>query len=320
MVDHGGVMGAPTWIGASIAARRTSALEVFHPDLRRAARFLPRGSVRPHTLRTYRGLDRIVPSRCDGVESITSTASVRLHRPTTTTVPTAALLWIHGGGLLFGSAKQDDEICRRIASRLGVLVASVDYRLAPEHPFPAALDDCYDAMRWLSKQPGIERVAIGGASAGGGVAAAVALQARDGGDVMPAFQLLAYPMLDDRTALRTDVDAMPVRLWDNISNRFGWTSYLGRPPGADGVSGLAAPARAGDLAGLPPAWIGVGTQDLFHDEDLSYADRLRAAGVACSLEVVDGGFHGFDAVVPKAPVSKRFTVAAIAALGDALGA
>ena len=145
------------------------------------------------------------------------------------------------------------------------------------------------------------RVAIGGASAGGGLAAALALLARDRGEIDLAAQLLVYPMLDDRTVERTDLDHPGHRLWNQSSNRFGWRAYLG-----DADPDVAVPARRADLSGLPPAWIGVGTFDLFHDEDLAYAERLRVAGVPCEVLVVDGAFHGFDGIAPKADVSKSF--------------
>jgi acetyl esterase/lipase len=187
-------------------------------------------------------------------------------------------------------------------------VAAVDYRLAPKHPYPTPLEDCYTALGWLAEQPGIDpsRIAIGGASAGGGLAAGLAQLARDRDGVKPAFQLLVYPMLDDRTALRTDIDERGFRLWNNRANAFGWRCYTGREPGTDPVDVYAVPGRNDDLSGLAPAWIGVGTQDLFHDEDIAYAERLRAAGVACDVEIVPGAFHGFDAVAPKAPVAIAF--------------
>lgn len=239
------------------------------------------------------------------VLTLTSGVGVRLYRPVWVTEPTAALLWIHGGGYVFGSAKQDDTLCLRFSESLGITVASVDYRLAPEHPYPAPLEDCYAALTWLAALPSVDanRVAIGGASAGGGLAAALALLARDRGAdpdaVSPVFQLLVYPMLDDRSS---SSPANPNhRLWDPRANEFGWTSYLG---GADPA--VAVPARRADLSGLPPAWIGVGTHDLFHDEDLEYARRLVEAGVPCQVEVIPGAFHGFDLVAAKLPVSRQF--------------
>ncbi|MFO0624340.1 MAG: alpha/beta hydrolase fold domain-containing protein [Polyangiales bacterium] len=153
-------------------------------------------------------------------------------------------------------------------------------------------------------------------SAGGGLAAALVLRAHDRALPAPALQLLVYPMLDDRTALR-DHDDRDFRLWDDVSNRFGWRAYLGRAPGHDDVPDHAAPARRRDLAGLAPAWIGVGTADLFHDEDLAYAARLREAGVDVSLEVVPGAFHAFDVVAPRAAVSRAFFEAQISALAQA---
>jgi acetyl esterase/lipase len=248
---------------------------------------------------------------------------VRVHRPGSraTDRRQPALLWIHGGGYVMGTAAQDDRICRRFADRLGIVVAAVDYRLAPDHPFPVPLHDCYDALTWLAHQPEVDptRVAVGGASAGGGLAAALTLLARERGQVDLCFQLLAYPMLDDRTSLRRDFDERSLRLWSVNANRFGWQSYLGRTPGSTEVSPLAAPSRSDDLRGLPPAWIGVGTCDLFCEEDIAYAGRLRKAGVPCELDIVSGAFHGFDLVLPKAGVSQAFRSAQTAALAVALG-
>lgn len=247
--------------------------------------------------------------------------SLRWHRAKETAEPQPTLLWIHGGGYLMGSARQDDAICRQLAAEAGVSVAAVEYRLAPEHRFPVPLHDCYDALAWVARQPGVDegRLAVGGASAGGGLAAALALLVRERGELQLAHQLLAYPMLDDRTALRGDVDNSRLRLWNNESNRFGWHSYTGLPPGSSDVGALAAPGRCEDLSGLPPAWIGVGTMDLFYEEDVDYAHRLRAAGVDCELMVVDGAFHGFDAVRPKAGVSRQFRSSQVKALQAALG-
>ena len=163
-----------------------------------------------------------------------------------------------------------------------------------------------------------ERIAVGGNSAGGGLAAGLALLAHDRREVPVRFQLLVYPMLDDRTVTRADVDASALRVWSVESNRYGWTSYLGQAPGGDAVSPYAAPARRGELVGLPPAWIGVGTLDLFHDEDVAYAGKLEAAGVACALTVIPGAYHGFDVMAPKARVSRAFRDAQLQALRVAL--
>jgi acetyl esterase/lipase len=174
---------------------------------------------------------------------------------------------------------------------------------------------------WLAARTDVDRrrIAIGGASAGGGLAAALALLACDRREIRPALQLLTYPMLDDRTALRANIDERHVRLWNNKANRFAWKSYLGTTPGSAAVSDLAAPARRKDLTGLPPAWIGVGTLDLFYDEDLEYARRLRDAGIECDLESVPGAFHGFDSVRPNTKITQAFRTRRLRALAHGIG-
>jgi acetyl esterase/lipase len=195
----------------------------------------------------------------------------------------------------------DEATCADFARRLGIMVLSVDYRFAPEHQYPTPLEDCYAALGWLHSQPGVDhdRIAVGGASAGGGLAAAVAQLALDRGRFPVAFQLLTYPMLDDRSAVRT---ARPSdrdhRLWNRASNRVGWSAYLGTAPGSPGLTSPAVPSRREDLAGLAPTWIGVGSADLFHDEGVAYAARLEAARVRCQLCVVPGAFHGLTSSPP----------------------
>lgn len=309
------------WRAADRVAGNTGPMgsSVFHPDLRRAARFIPRQGVGPRALPVIRALTglqgRRTPADVEVLE-LPAGASVRVFRPPRPSAdPGPALLWIHGGGYVIGTAAQDDRLCRRFAADLGATIASVDYRLAPEHPYPAALDDCWAALLRLAGLPGVDpaRIAIGGASAGGGLAAALAQWAADRGDVTPVLQLLVYPMLDDRSsALPRNRD---YRLWTARSNRFGWDAYLG---GADPQS--VVPARRADLKGLAPAWIGVGTLDLFHDEDLAYAQRLRQAGVPCAVETVPGAFHGFDLLLPKAGVSQSFFASQCASLRDAFTA
>jgi acetyl esterase/lipase len=294
----------------------------FHPELERIARFIPRTLVTPYTLPLLRGGDRLMTRRMTrraaaDVEVLTlgSGVGVRLHRPPGVTGTGPGLLWIHGGGYLIGTAAQDDVVCRRFARKLGVTVAAVDYRLAPEHPYPIPLEDCYSGLIWLAGLPAVDpaRVAIGGASAGGGLAAALALLARDRGEIDVAAQVLVYPMLDDRSATAEGLDDPNHRLWTQSANRYGWSSYLG-----DADPNVAVPARRDDLEGLPPAWLGVGTFDLFHDEDLAYAEALQAAGVPCEVEVVQGAFHGFDGVAAKAPVSQSFQRSQIEFLRGAL--
>lgn len=294
----------------------------FHPDLRGVAPWLPRAMVGPRTLGPVRWLTGLADRASTGTVTVEplGAVSVRVHRPVGLDGPRPALLWIHGGGYVLGTAAQDDRLCRHFAQQLGLVVAAVSYRLAPEHRFPQPLYDCHDALSWLAAQPFVDpaRLAVGGASAGGGLAAAVALLARERGEVALSLQLLAYPMLDDRTAIRTDIDERRFRLWNNKANRFGWASYTGHAPGSSEISGLAAPARCTDLAGLPPAWIGVGTLDLFYEEDRVYADRLRDAGVDCRLEVVSGAFHGFDSIRPDTAVARQFWAAQVATLRGTL--
>lgn len=296
-----------------------------HPDLRWAARVLPRRLVRRRSLPVLRLADRLARNRARrGVEitDLPGGAAVRVHRPGVRDRAVPGVLWLHGGGQLFGTAAQDDAVCRHLADRLGAVVVAVDYRLAPEHPWPAGLDDAYEALEWVAGLPEVDaaRLVVAGASAGGGMAASVALRARDREHPALAAQLLVYPMLDDRTdgsdpAHFPGRDPAVLRVWDAAANRFGWSAYLAGAGEADPEA--AVPARAASLAGLPPTWIGVGTHDLFHGEDLAYAARLTAAGVPCQLEVVPGAFHGFDRL-PTA-VGRDFTESGCAFLEGVLG-
>ena len=287
-----------------------------NPELRSVARFVPRKLIYGSTVPVLRKLTALMRPSADGVEALTLPSGVgaRLHRPTGVSSPTPALLWIHGGGYVIGTAAQDDALCRRFADTLGMTVAAVDYRLAPEHPYPAPLEDCYAALLWLAGLPAVDpaRIAIGGASAGGGLAAALALLARDRAEVKPVLQVLVYPMLDDRS-VHTHLDDPGHRLWNATSNRFGWRAYLG-----DADPKVAVPARRTDLSGLPPAWLGVGTLDLFHDEDITYAEQLQAAGVPCEVHLVPGAFHGFDGIAPQASISQTFFDSQCARLRNAI--
>lgn len=236
--------------------------------------------------------------------------------------PGGALLWMHGGGLVMGTPEQGDQLCSRFAAELGIVVISVDYRLAPEHPFPAALDDCFAALQWLHRGAdamGIDpaKTAVGGDSAGGGLAACLAQLSHDRGGPPICFQLLQYPMLDDRTALLTDQQAI---IWTNTSNRYSWAAYLGHPVTEIEPRPYAAAARRDDLHGLPPAWIGVGDIDLFHDECVEYCTRLRVANVPCELHVVPGMYHAAEQVARDAPTMQDFLARMVTALGAAVSA
>ncbi|MCU1413091.1 MAG: alpha/beta hydrolase [Microbacteriaceae bacterium] len=293
--------------------------EKLHPEMR-AARFIPRI---PITSKFWRVLPQGAPKVgpvpddlvIDDVEAPgldgNPPVKLRIYRPKNLKPGSPGMFWMNGGGFVGGTLEQDDRTNREFARQLGITVVAVRYRVAPEHPSPAALDDAYAGLLWMSrsaKERGIDptRIAIAGASAGGGLAAALVLRAHDLGEVTVAFQLLVYPMLDDRTVIRTDHDTRGARVWQAQDNRYGWTSYLGVEPGSDGVSPYAAPARRENLSGLPPAWIGVGTLDVFHDEDVEYARRLTEAGVSCELVIVPGAFHGFDVLFRKKPVGKAF--------------
>ena len=218
-----------------------------------------------------------------------------------------AYLHIHGGGYVIGNPEINDGSNRTIAAELDCVVVSVDYRLAPETRFPGALEDCYAALTWLHAQAealGVDRsrIAVGGESAGGGHAAALALLARRRGAVPICFQLLDSPMLDDHTGSSSDPHPYCGEfVWTAASNRFGWRSLLGMEPGTDAVPPDAAPARAADLTGLPPTFIIVGALDLFLEENLEYARRLVRAGVPTELHVIPGGFHGFSVAGGEAP-------------------
>jgi acetyl esterase/lipase len=230
----------------------------------------------------------------------TPAVPVRIHRPVGRPGKLPAIVTIHGGGLVFGSYDMDSPLLDRWCSAFGVVGVSVAYRLAPENPYPAALEDCYGALGWAyrhSEDLGIDRAKIGlfGISAGGGLAAALALLARDRAEVPLAFQILDTPMLDDRQ-MTESIQAEDLYIWTKEWNLFGWKSYLGSLHGSHDVPPYAAPARAEDLTGLPPAIVTVGSIDGFRDEDVDYAVGLNRAGVPCELHVFDGLPHGYGLV------------------------
>ena len=225
---------------------------------------------------------------------------VLTYEPTRIRQTMPAYLHIHGGGYVLGTADSAEFANRELAATLSCFIVSVDYRLAPETRAPGQVEDCYAVLKWLhgaATELRIDpsRIAVGGESAGGGLAAALALLARDRGEIPICFQNLVYPMLDDRTAALVKTNPHTGRhLWTHESNRFGWTALLGGAPGAVGVSPYAAAARAIDLRGLPPVLITVGALDLFLEEDIDYATRLMQAGVPTELHVYPGAYHGFD--------------------------
>jgi acetyl esterase/lipase len=249
--------------------------------------------------------------------------AVRIYRPEKRQEQLPALLWVHGGGYMFGNIEGEDSLARQFALAGDCVVVSVDYRLAPENPYPAPLEDCYASLKWLSDQAAElkvdrSRIAIGGASAGGGLASGLALLTRDRGEVTAKFQLLVYPMMDDcNVAPASDVLPETI-LWTRAANLKGWHSYLGCEPGKKGISCYAAASRATRLEGLPPAYIAVGDLDLFAQEDVEYARRLIAAGVPAELHVYPGACHAFDMMAPGADISRRFVADIYRALKKAL--
>jgi acetyl esterase/lipase len=235
--------------------------------------------------------------------------SVRLYRPKGAAGPVPGILLIHGGGFIIGSVEAEHAGAAMTAIATGAVVASVEYRLAPEHPYPAGLHDCYSALKYVAEhggELGIDpaRIALSGASAGGGLAAGTALLARDLGGPPICFQMLHIPELDDRLetpSMRRFVDS-PV--WNQPLAVQSWHAYLGDLADADDVPSYAAPARAGDLTGLPPAYISTAENDPLRDEGMTYAMRLLQAGVSVELHQFPGTFHG-SALVTTAAVSKR---------------
>jgi len=279
-------------------------LDLVDPELRRGVRRIPRMPIHRSWGRlVVRALIRRRPlgKPVEGVDIsvLDQGPGLRLYVPAGGGSG-AALLWVHGGGYVIGDAVQDDAFCSATARDLGIVVVSTNYRLAPEHRFPAALDDAFAAWQWLRQSAaslGVDqhRIAVGGASAGAGLAACLVQRLHDTGGAQPYAQWLFSPMLDDRTAGRRELDQARHRVWNNAANRIGWAAYLGTDPGGPHAPDYAVAARRGELTALPPAWISVGDIDLFADEDRDYARRLRDAGVDCTFDVIPGAPHGFEA-------------------------
>ncbi|MDP4095236.1 alpha/beta hydrolase [Paenibacillus sp. P96] len=234
-----------------------------------------------------------------------------------------AVLWMHGGGFVFGLSPVDDGLCETLVKTADCVVVSVDYRLAPEHPYPAAIEDCYEALLWMSEASeelniDLSRLAIAGQSAGGGLTAALSLMARDKGGPAIAFQMPLYPMIDDRHTTPSSYEiADEVPVWNRSHSLAAWNLYLGEHATGD-ISPYAAPARAQNLAGLPPTYTCVGQLDPFRDETIEYVTRLAQAGVNVEFHLYPGCFHGFDVMVPTAEVSERARNGYINALAEAL--
>jgi acetyl esterase/lipase len=258
--------------------------------------------------------DRTVPG-LDGDPDIT----VRVYRPVEHTSPSAGLYYIHGGGMVLGNIEGEHQTALLLCETLGCVLVSVEYRLAPEHPHPAPVRDCYAGLVWMADHAdelGIDpnRLAIYGGSAGGGLALGTSLMARDRGGPRLCFQMPIYPMIDDRNETPSSHEITDLGIWDRAGNIEAWSWYLG-----DGEpDAYAAPARATDLSGLPPTFIDVGELDLFRDEDIEFALRLLQAGVPTELHVHPGVFHASEGFAPDAAVSQRIWALRLDALQRAL--
>lgn len=325
----------------SITDETATSQHLVDPDLLRFAETYPDLNLGPETLPLVRAGIEARPQTGPDLAELFPTVMVTERRipgldgdpdvrvlhyePREPTAPTAALVWMHSGGFVLGSADQDEKLCRQIVHATGAAVVAVDYRLAPETPAPGPVHDSYAALRWVYEHAdtvGIDptRIAIGGASAGGGLAASLAILARDLGEVPVVFQLLIYPMLDDRTAsTSTPHPYAGDFVWTPSDNRFGWSSYLGREPGVGDVSPYSAAARVESVVALPPTFLAVGALDLFLEEGVAYATRLIRGGIPTELHVHPGAFHGFDQVAT-ARATKAHLVNVVDALRRAWGA
>ncbi|MDT0569104.1 alpha/beta hydrolase fold domain-containing protein [Streptomyces sp. DSM 3412] len=232
--------------------------------------------------------------------------SLLVCRPTSVPGPRPIVYFTHPGGMIVGTNRLGLPL--DWAEELGLVVVSVEYRLAPEHPHPAPVEDCYAGLLWTSAHAeeiggDPDRIVLAGGSAGGGLAAALALLARDREGPRAIGQLLMCPMLDDRNDTWSAHQMAGLGVWDRTANETGWNALLGEARGTDDVPPYAAPARAVDLSDLPPAFIDVGSAETFRDEDVTYASRIWQAGGRAELHVWPGGFHGFDGLVPQAALS-----------------
>jgi acetyl esterase/lipase len=281
----------------------TISAEWIDPEIGESLCGFPDFAFSAETLPVMRSGTMFEPQSAPDIERIELTTerggvALSVLRPVESTDDSPVLFWMHGGGMVIGNRHMDDSRLIDWCRSLGCVCVSVEYRLAPEAPYPAPLDDCEAGLRFVVEYAhdlriDRQRIGIGGRSAGGALAAGLALRWRDRANVALAFQYLEYPMLDDRgLTASSKLKGLPV--WTRESNAFGWRSYLGDRCGTDDVPADAAPARATEFIGLPPAFIGVGTADCLRDESIDFAARLCRAAVPTELHVYAGAVHGFD--------------------------
>jgi len=241
--------------------------------------------------------------------------SLRLYQPKNATAPAPGLIYIHGGGMIMGNLESQDEVLKITASELGIPIASIDYRKAPEHPYPAAPEDCYAGVCWVFDNAAAlgmnaDNIGLMGASAGGGLALAAALMLRDRQGPKLKYLLPIYPMIDDRHDTASSKTVLDIGVWDREGSIEAWGWYLGD----SAPDAYAAPARAEDLSGLPPTYIDVGDLDLFRDEDILFAQRLSAAGVPVEFHLWTGAYHASEGFAPHAKLSKAIWATRYAAI------
>ena len=294
--------------------------EMIDPELRFAARLL-RAIPSISSVKALRRVDRVVRFFLQGkrpkdlhAEEIRiarrdgQPLRLMIYKPLRADPALPGILWLHGGGYQMGLPEAEVATYRRLMATAPCIIVAPDYRLSIEQPYPAALDDCYDALLWMKQNADLlgirdDQIAVAGGSAGGGLTAAVSLLARDRGKVQLAFQIPLYPMIDDRmrSESATDNDATG---WNSVANQVGWKNYLGPLFGGD-VPAYAAPARAMDYRGLPPTCTFVGSVDPFRDETIQYVENLKAAGVPVAFELFSGGYHGFEGLCPRSALGQR---------------
>ncbi len=244
---------------------------------------------------------------------------LRIYRPKAASGVLPGIFFVHGGGMIMGSVEGEGPKAAELCEAIQTVVVSVDYRLAPEHPHPAPAQDCYAALKWMAQNADelafdVDRLAVVGGSAGGGLTIATTMMARDKGFPRICFQMPLYPMIDDRNETPSSYEIMDVGIWDREGNVEAWQWYLGGKPADD----YAAPARAENLAGLPPTFIDVGELDLFRDEDIQFAARLIQAGVPTELHVYPGAYHASEVFAPEAALSQSILARRTEALLRAL--